>query len=97
MRSMFVLETIDSDNNIDNRLFGWAKKIEGLGYEVSQIWEEDVSSCEDCNKGINFSMINSNLEGILLITDQEKTIWVEVDEDFLTKEGYINFIKQLIQ
>ena len=97
IRSMFVVETVSKENNIDKRLFEWAKKIEDIGYEVSQIWEDDISCSEECYKGINFSMKNSDLEGILLITDKDKTIWVEVDEGFLTKEDYVKFIHKLIQ
>lgn len=97
MRSIFVVETVREENKIDKKLFEWAKKIENLGYEVSQIWEDDVSCSEECNKGMSFSMKNSDIEGILLITDQDKAIWVEVEEDFLTKEGYAKFIHKLIQ
>lgn len=103
MRNVFILEHHIEGSKEDNRLFFWAKKIEGLGYEVSQIWESSDRydcGCCDPDKGINFSMKNENNEGILLMLysgcDDNADIRLEVDYDFLTQQGYIHLVDSLI-
>lgn len=94
MRNVCVLETFGG-SELDNKLFQWAKRVESLGYEVSQIWEAEYPDEVDAVKGINFRAINEHSENMYLCAT-DTSIYIETEKDFFTSDGYIKFLEQLM-
>ena len=95
MNNIYVLERLTEETNSDNALFQWAKKIESIGYIVSQIWETEYPNKEDIpEKGINFKHKVDGIEIIFLcLTDN--SVYVEIEDGTFDDSAYIVFLNKL--